>query len=396
MRSLLTYLVLILITLVFHSCSKEVLTSDEIGTPIFYLNVNINGQIFDEQAGNNDYYMYTSYEVDEANTLKLIGSLKQVNASESCPRTFTFEIRHSNNETPTEIGSTDDVLDLGAYEYYSKTSPFDSTKYTYTFTNKSFFVGDSPFYWWDFENNFEDNTAEESPTVVVYSPIVGSVALEIYENDNNQNLLTKNIKSFAGNDPCQLSLTHNNDTENPIFTAIPSGGDENYTYHWEIFDEESPTLHISEQDLSSATNFCVIVTDETDCSVQATSSANACLHVAPPAPPSTDFSYYHADFDFTIEEEFIPDPNFDPIQVATIAIEYIDENGTIYRSDVQPQGIDGNNVFQIWEYEDFDLNENDEKTKRLELNFACDLFNEDGSSSIRLSGGRGFIGVAHP
>jgi len=80
------------------------------------------------------------------------------------------------------------------------------------------------------------------------------------------------------------------------------------------------------------------------------------------------------------------------LQLSTFAIQYINENGKVYRSDLQEQSDDA--YFKILSTEEYLNNENGDKTKKLEVEYDCKLFAADGSE-LRVRDGQGIIGIAY-
>jgi hypothetical protein len=75
-----------------------------------------------------------------------------------------------------------------------------------------------------------------------------------------------------------------------------------------------------------------------------------------------------------------------------VAIQWIDPNGNVWRSDGRVQ--ESSAYFTVNESEPYENNEKGQKTRKMEVVFGCRLFNADGEA-IEIFGG-GVIAVAYP
>ena len=73
-------------------------------------------------------------------------------------------------------------------------------------------------------------------------------------------------------------------------------------------------------------------------------------------------------------------------------IQYTDSNGAVYRSDLQQQP--NSNSFVITSVEDYENNENGDKTKKLHVSSNCILYNLNGNTLNFPF--EGVIAVAYP
>ena len=78
---------------------------------------------------------------------------------------------------------------------------------------------------------------------------------------------------------------------------------------------------------------------------------------------------------FTSTEEFVFVPG-DTLQNETVLIEYTDESGVIFSSEITPQAQDA--FFIIEDFEPFDANEKGNPTIKMEIDFSCKLASADG------------------
>jgi hypothetical protein len=86
------------------------------------------------------------------------------------------------------------------------------------------------------------------------------------------------------------------------------------------------------------------------------------------------------------------EPNF--FEFSKVIIEYTTEDGTFYSSEKGAQN--GSNLyFEVLSVEDYEDSQIGQKTKKLAIRFACQLFNEEGAF-FEFSNGEGIIGMAYP
>jgi len=114
--------------------------------------------------------------------------------------------------------------------------------------------------------------------------------------------------------------------------------------------------------------------------------------------PGVIGTYCSARFSYQVTEvmqvDSIPVVIQDSLQLSTMVVEYTDAAGKLFSSAFAPQS-NANTYFEILSVEDYDDNENGEKTKKLSLRFACRLWNANGSF-IELQNGEAVMGVAYP
>jgi hypothetical protein len=83
----------------------------------------------------------------------------------------------------------------------------------------------------------------------------------------------------------------------------------------------------------------------------------------------------------------------DSLQFSKIKIEYTNLNGVFYSSYFENQPI--SSFIKILKTEDYDNNENNEKTKKITLEYNCRLWSETGDF-IDITDGKAVIAVAYP
>ena len=83
-------------------------------TPVFYFSGSMDGSPLGLNAGENDYYMYSSYIQDANNLYHFIGDLKRSNCS-TCGNRFQFRINDFKISSPGASVVIDSSLTTGSY-----------------------------------------------------------------------------------------------------------------------------------------------------------------------------------------------------------------------------------------------------------------------------------------
>jgi len=87
-------------------------------------------------------------------------------------------------------------------------------------------------------------------------------------------------------------------------------------------------------------------------------------------------------------------PQPDTLQPGSVTIRWVDENGVVWESQRGQQMPDA--YFQILSSEPYELNENGQKTRKMNVSFSCLLFNPDNPSVGRPISGTAVTAVAYP
>lgn len=82
-----------------------------------------------------------------------------------------------------------------------------------------------------------------------------------------------------------------------------------------------------------------------------------------------------------------------PLQAGTVAIQWVDPTGRVWRSDRGKQN-NQNNLFEVTSAEPYEANEQGDRVQKLKVRFNCVLYNEDGLPQN--FSGEGVIAMARP
>jgi hypothetical protein len=321
-------------------------------------------------AGKNGIYLFTRYELNDGK-YRSINSFSDAGCPDgSCPGSLTFEFQHN-------VG-VDSAFSGGFYRYTLPDSLLDTTS-TYNGT----------FQWGDIFSNFQKHTLTVggSNPGVYPPPLTGTtqsmldVPTEISlnsVNDSNDMFSILDRKVRPGNleaypsvsikiEPVGggLVLTAFNDWAGPAITS----------YLW----NNGETSNIIQFDsLVFQDVYSVTVTDVND------NTAAALI----------------GNISYPLQNEIrSPQISFDAVktgvlsQYPSVAIQWVDANGVIWRSDRGPQDP-GIVSFQILSAEDYEPNENGDAVRKLRVRFRSFLYQTNGYVTGIM--GEGFIAMARP
>jgi hypothetical protein len=392
MKRLLFYKILILS--VFLAGCQKIDVEPVDGTPVFSATFEVDGISKNWQAGVDGYYMFTEFEKDANDVYVFTGRLQRDSCSAGCGESLTIRIRDFQQVLQ---GNPDVETALKPGDYFFKNENTDSSAWvfdTIVFYQVGFNAsasvsptGAAVFNW-----NFGGlgTAAGISPTFD-FGTLDQPVPVTLNMAGNNvgcSSLQTRTVQKPTPNStPCGVQIFVQNDSTGPgtMMTAMAEGNGP-YTYMWSNGSlGQSISLPFNQQPQASVT-----VTDATGCS--STSSLSFF------ANPGTVPQYCAAAFSYDVVEVievdsalvFIPG---DSLQFSKVTIEYSDATGKLYRSGEQAQA--GFSFFKILSTEDYDTNENGEKTKKLNVRFACRLWDEQGNF-IEIKNGEAVVAVAYP
>lgn len=377
-------LALVCIALCFTACQKdliEVPASSE-GTPVFSTSNAIDGLAFDLTAGFDDYYMHTSYSKDAADVYTFIGNFALEDCAEDCASSIQFEIR--NNQS----GSTNDINNaLGRGKYRIKNAEIaEMDVYQVQFEGSTTEANPSELFW-----NFGDEDG-----MVLFgqkNPLFNYI-------DNGTP--KQPIFRVNSNDQLYSTLTRTVDFNNPnaaecliAYEVIPQA-DGRLELRSNI-DPLTDLVFWDNGDYGASTFLDPNeITETTEMGVTGLYS-DGCYSVASRTfvPNGNGTLSYMSDggtgFDYVVKK--IAGGSL--LHFSTFAVQYIDDNGTVFRSDYFQQP-NNESSFEILEVEDYSENAAGEKTKKLTIKYNCYVYTESGDQFLRLTNGSAIIAVAHP
>ncbi len=376
------------------SCNKVELDPVD-GEPVFVADLKLDGTAKSWQAGVHDYYMFSSFEKDEFEVHVFSGRFAKKDSLVG--ESLSFHIRDFQ-QAGSGQPEVEDALSPGRDFSFADASGNDTTWVLNL--NTTWFAAYNASesitpnlhmqYEWDFGDGIIDSNSFELVNHNYNSmPQNMPVTLTISASDNSCSSFIRRRVSVGNNAQCDMDLlaTFNAAVGNIQLNAQPIGS-QPFSFLW---SNGATVDSISLDSLSPGQNSAsVTVTDNAGCTVEAGISAEWMPGVFP--------NICVAGFNYNISEQVdsILTPiitYYDSLQFSKITIVYTNETGIEYRSDKQPQAPDA--FIEIIKLEDYDLNENGEKTKRITLEFTCRLWNESGEF-IDVTDGEAVIAVAYP
>lgn len=382
------FIIAVVFIISFLQCRKVDIVPDVQGTPQFFVTLNTDTATLNFTAGVDDYALLTAYEQSADGVYTFIGEFKKETNQTANEPSLRFEIRdRAANSSQVSIN---EALALSNYLFFK----IDSSSLE---IDSSFIANFTLF------NATDDCLLNLLPTDFHWDfgdgqDAFGVMQSHVYENGDNRTV--KLSVDIGANEPAifeQMILFDSNalplsleiqDTllfvQNDLFIelfAVANGGLSPYAYLWQ--DNSMSSSYEALLLDSMSTLYSVIVTDSEGHTI--TASGNI--------PRSSNFSDLCTP-SFFYETMINRDTSFvGNNQFSAVTVIYVDENGNEYRSDQQTQN---SAFFTIQNVENFADNENGEKTKKMNVDFSCELFSIEGLPSINVFSNNGAIGIAYP
>ncbi len=360
---------LFLLIILIAACKKVDLPPVDNGDPVFTLSANADGTSLELIAGEEDYYMFTSYERDSLDVLNMIGELRPENCPD-CGPYLKLTFREKVASTPSSF-NIQTALPTGAYSL-EEVAPTEEYHYMLQLSAEpSIYQEDELIlYRWNVngETSLEPNPLIELPNFT--QPV--NVLLENTTLQGGNCSIEKTIGFTAISFDCGVDF----DFEiwqggflNRV-TAIPYGTSP-FTYAWNTGENTSSVATENPQD-SAFAQVCVTVTDANGC------ETTSCPAVKIFGNPVSGLVQYYSYTDFSYQTYTDTVLIGDPFAYGLATIEYGDELGNVYRSDWGAQ--DASSFFDLLSIEDYDDNENGEKTRKFDFKTTAVLYDSSGGA----------------
>jgi PKD repeat protein len=364
----LTYII-IAIALLINGCKKKdpIETSE---SSVFSFSGKLNGNPVSYFSGVNDYYMYSSFTTDSNNVREFTGTLKPFTCVSGCKNSVTLRIRdyRTLSANPTDPDSSITT----AFYTYAKPSGASSI-YNVTFT-PAFSGGTAQNYLW----TFHDGSTSTSSAVVKTFPHGGqyTTSLSITSTSACTSSIYNTI-TFGQTGGVQLAIFNSAFGTAVSFTPNVLSGTSPFTYSWNFGDGNTSTTAFPTHTYSSGGAYSVSLTVTDFYGRTGTSYKN----VGTQTPGTCLANYNYSSFGLS-----------NPLNLSNIILEWTDANGITYTSDNNSQPALSN--FRILSVEDYKLNENGEKTKKITVSANCTLYN--GTSTVLLENAQLVFALAYP
>lgn len=349
---------IILGVLAFWSCQKVALDDNTADTPVFKVQLNVDGEIVSMTAGDNDYYQFTeAVKTDDYN--ENIGHLRQIDCDLECAPELKITFRTSDNQNS---------FPPRRFTYFSA-QPSVLTRIRATFD--AFPSGTPPFeHQWLFEDGTQLTGAQVSYDFVPdFDQVVKLTSMDsegcVQESERNIMPSQQNAQFNCPDyrffiDP----LLDSAGFSNSIFLIPISSFGAPDSVMWQ---DGSTNLFFRTILSLAPIQYCATIFDFDGCP-----PVEICTEIADQDPNNNQFDNCIAQF--TYQQDLIFEPN-DLTQLETVLIEYTDELGVTYSSALLPQD---NATFSVQQFEDYEDNENGQPTLKFEGDFTCKVASIDG------------------
>ncbi len=363
-------IIILFSTLLISSCKKLDVPDPTDGTPVFTAVLELDGSTKTLEAGVDDYYMFTEFELDTNEVYVYAGRLQKENCQDSCGEKLTIKIRdaaqgNSNIEESLIAGNN--------YFYYSENNndiigwTYDTVfNYNVVFNaGASDFVPNpiSPIFSWDMGTGVDiigDSVAVVYPSLDNASPVTLTLKTNTNNGDSCVSKQTQNIR-LNSSERCSTAIVLDADSTMALLIAEATGAVP-FSYVW----SNGTTFQTN---VFQGNEHTVTVTDKNGC------VSTAFIHgdSSPGAVPTI----CTARFDYSVTKgiaqiDSLPIFANDPLHLSRVTVEYTDGENITYSS---ANGDNSNAFFKIISVEEYDKNENGQRVKKLVLAINCTLYN---------------------
>ncbi len=370
MRALANILVLIIF---FSSCKKEELQPVIEGTPEFFISGTIGARDVNIVAGDEDYYMYSSYKSSNSSVGQYIGELKTEGCAANCPESFVL-IYTAEQPNVEEIAS-EAVLKTG-FKSFTNEHAGNEVEVSFnpeeSYTSKAVEVD----YNWDFGDG--TTSTEKNPK-------------HIYTGDKEYYDVKLKVKTSKGCESEIKNRVYTNSSVNTDFRITQSNqslalkpevedvAPQNYLWEFEDgFTASTPYVDYQSNPEKGIEKICLTITDSEG------NRSQRCKNLV----LKEEYAFCAANYVFNSGSRI--DPNGE-LQLGTVYIKYTDPSGVEYYS--QPNSTNGN-AFEVTAVHEYDANENGLPTKKIDFSTNTTLESIDGKT-ISIENLTGSFAVAY-
>ena len=366
------YTILLLGFLAF-SCKKKTYPEDSVvNNPVFYFKGSINGSPISFTAGENDYYMFSSYRQDSNNVYNFIGNLRKYNC-QGCAAGLYIQLNDLRKSLQGAQVNIDSSLTVKNYPVFANAQ----SKYLVQF--QSSYNKPAGSYLWNFGDGQTSNLA--NPSHIYARKGKYKITLQIRGQGANSCVSTISYTSKIGyENKCETSISAIV-TNNSVQYSQTSTGTTPLTYLWNFGNGQTSTLANPGTVVYSVSGGRPVTLRVID-AARDTAFANYNLITG------GDQSSCAANFKITSVSALSA---ADAFGLSSSIIKWYDAGGKEYTSNNSLQPADS--YFEILSVEDFDRNENNLATKKIKVRFKCTLYN--GTESITIDKGEAVVAVAY-
>lgn len=354
----------LLATLCWAGCQKTELPPNVQEQPVFSVQ---GGSVASFEAGVDGNYLFTSFALDTFNILVFKGKFAGVSCTSAiCPGSLQFEFRNPFEGSDVNVG---EAFHLGGFEYADKSNTQSNTIYRTTFSVPDTTGFNS--YLWNFGN------LGTATGAVVQKDFVNSQPVRVTLTSFSNNMAVSSeshLIALAGSAVFPtVRISVQSDSNKYLIQALTTGPQVK-SYAW-LPDTFSQSASFVDTFLNQF--YAVTVTDNFGNTASAQVDGLKIVN-QPFVTPG-----------FTSSVQTIP--SGDPLQLGTVAIQWVDDQGNVWRSDRKPQL--SATQFNVSASEPYELNEKGQKTQKMTVTFKCTLYSPGGE--MLPFEGTGVIAVAY-
>ncbi|HRG58799.1 MAG TPA: PKD domain-containing protein [Bacteroidia bacterium] len=386
MKRFYTAIILFVLLGFLHACKKKELPETENYDPVFMLESTVNGNKVALAAGKDNYYMYTSYQLDNLGINVLKGTLRSKQC-EACNHEFSIEYRDSYYRNNLIINNIADVLKQGHYNFFNGVDTSGQSTANGTSINFTAYVppGSNYTYNWNFGDGVTSTLV--NPTHQYTEPADYNVCLTV----SSAGYPSKTVCNVISMDTmCRIQFNQTSSQNLVNFYTI--GGANSYAWNF----GDTTAIQLSGSTISHTYNqagiYRVVMKD--------TLSGLNCGNVFQKDILIGSFNGNELAAGFNYTTTQITPLNPLPVDSGfrKVTINYTSANGIKY-STYNPYVAHNqiNNTFVVTKAEPYQNNSAGQKTYKMEGNFKAWFYNVNNSNdSIYIETNKFIMGVAFP
>ena len=388
MKKVLIYISIIAFAI--GGCKKVDLDEIPSGDPVFTANATLDGIDLNLVAGDDDFYMFSEFSKDNFDVYTMTGRFaKDSNCHSDCEESLSFSIR-SSYATPSvsDFIFEDAVSTMNPFSYFLAIDSTTVNGHKYTFTGKLIdTIGGVPANSYTWTISTDSNQISTFNGDIVDFDYFGSGNLEVLLTASISNGCDSYFRTTVANggiDFCELFVEVIDTLSGSLVQLIPVSNSGLDSIFWDgnlVSGGNSSFIITPSQVLNG---IIPLETLGTNCNTE----LGICIDASFQAITSVAFPQ----FDLAVEDTMMVVGNGE--QFSAVTIEYQDSTG-IYSSKFADNS-DPNNTFTITKIEDYDDNENGEKTKKITIEYNNCILKKEGSGEEKEISGKAEIAVAYP
>lgn len=337
--------------------------------PVFYCKCKLDASPYTFEAGVNGYYMFSSFSIDSLRTqYTFLGELRPVGGQPAKSISFKLNDVVLN---PTS-GSYIDSIRAGDYKYWTDSTGMDKyavVHFDAGITGNNLVNGVT----WDFGDN-STISAIPAPSHTYTTAGTYTVCATTYYTNGCQDDICYPI-NVTEDELCSADIAYSFSGDTVLFQAIADAS--TYSFSWDFGDGEKGSGKSISHRYAKNSVYTVSLKTMSFSKCQASryirlKSSNL------PAGCTSNFKY---------EKNIYNTPS----KKSIVTVNWKNEQGVTFTTANIAQPTDA--YFKILSIDEYLLNENNQKTKKIRARFSCNLSN--GTKTISIKDGEAVFAVAY-